>query len=113
MTAYTHDTVPTTYVEANGTRFAYRRFGATSGVPLVFFQHFIGNLDDHDPALTYAFAAEREVILFNNADVASSTGTTPDTIKQTARDAERSSTPSAWTQSICWPTRWAAWSPSR
>jgi pimeloyl-ACP methyl ester carboxylesterase len=88
MTAYTHDTVPTDYVEANGTRFAYRRFGATSGVPLVFFQHFMGNLDDNDPALTDAFAAEREVILFNNAGVASSTGTTPDTIEQTARDAE-------------------------
>jgi pimeloyl-ACP methyl ester carboxylesterase len=88
MTAYTNDTVPTEFVEANGIRFAYRRFGATSGVPLVFFQHFMGNLDDHDPALTDAFAVEREVILFNNAGVASSTGTTPDTIEQTARDAE-------------------------
>jgi hypothetical protein len=56
MTTYTHDTVPTEFVEANGIRFAYRRFGATSGVPLVFFQHFMGNLDDHDPALTGAFA---------------------------------------------------------
>jgi hypothetical protein len=40
MITYTHDTVPTEFVEANGIRFAYRRFGATSGVPLVFFQHF-------------------------------------------------------------------------
>jgi pimeloyl-ACP methyl ester carboxylesterase len=88
MTAHTHDTVPTQFVEANGIRFAYRRFGATSGVPLVFFQHFMGNLDDHDPALTDAFAADRVVILFNNAGIASSTGTTPDTIEQTARDAE-------------------------
>ena len=88
MTVYTHDTVPTQFVEANGIRFAYRRFGATSGVPLVFFQHFMGNLDDHDPALTDAFAADRVVILFNNAGIASSTGTTPDTIEQTARDAE-------------------------
>ncbi len=88
MTSYTHDTVPTEFVEANGIRFAYRRFGATTGVPLVFFQHFMGNLDDHDPALTDAFAVDREVILFNNAGVASSTGTTPDTIEQTARDAE-------------------------
>ena len=88
MTAYTHDTVPTEFVEANGIRFAYRRFGATSGTPLVFIQHFMGNLDDHDPALTDAFALEREVILFNNAGVASSTGTIPDTIEQTARDTE-------------------------
>ncbi|HEV3356357.1 MAG TPA: alpha/beta hydrolase [Pseudonocardiaceae bacterium] len=88
MTSYTHDTVPTEFVEANGIRFAYRRFGAKTGVPLVFFQHFMGNLDDHDPALTDAFALDREVILFNNAGIASSTGTTPDTIEQTARDAE-------------------------
>jgi pimeloyl-ACP methyl ester carboxylesterase len=88
MTTYTHDTVPTEFVEANGIRFAYRRFGAEKGVPLVFFQHFMGNLDDHDPALTDAFAVDREVILFNNAGVASSTGTAPDTIEQTARDAE-------------------------
>src|SRR5437870_13676056 len=69
-------------------RLAYRRFGTKSGVPMVFFQHFMGNLDDHDPALTNAFAADREVVLFNNAGVASSTGTTPDTIRQAARDAE-------------------------
>ena len=88
MSTSTHDTVPTEFVEANGVRFAYRRFGVTSGTPLVFFQHFMGNLDDHDPALTDAFAVDREVILFNNAGVSSSTGTTPDTIEQTARDAE-------------------------
>jgi pimeloyl-ACP methyl ester carboxylesterase len=67
---HTHDTVPTQFVEAGGIRFAYRRFGRATGVPLVFFQHFMGNLDDHDPALTDAFARDREVILFNNAGVA-------------------------------------------
>jgi pimeloyl-ACP methyl ester carboxylesterase len=88
MTEYRHQTAPTEFIEAAGIRFAYRRFGAKSGVPLVFFQHFMGNLDDHDPALTDAFAADREVILFNNAGVASSYGATPDTIGQAARDAE-------------------------
>ncbi|GLS23855.1 alpha/beta hydrolase [Labrys miyagiensis] len=88
MTQHSHETAPTQFVKADGIRFAYRRFGAGSGAPLVFFQHFMGNLDDHDPALTDAFAAGREVILFNNAGVASSTGTTPDTIRQAARDAE-------------------------
>jgi pimeloyl-ACP methyl ester carboxylesterase len=53
----------------------------------VFFQHFMGTLDDHDPALSDAFAADREVILFNNAGVASSSGTVPDTIEAMARDA--------------------------
>src|SRR5258708_7626892 len=88
MAAYTHNTVPTEFIQANGIRVAYRRFGARSGVPLVFFQHFMGNLDDHDPALTDAFAADREVILFNNTGVASSSGTTPITIRQVALDAE-------------------------
>jgi len=39
MTTYTHHTAPTQFVEANGIRFAYRRFGKAGGVPLVFCQH--------------------------------------------------------------------------
>jgi pimeloyl-ACP methyl ester carboxylesterase len=53
----------------------------------VFFQHFRGTLDDHDPALSDAFASDREVILFDNTGVASSRGTVPDTIGAMARDA--------------------------
>ena len=87
MTSFTHDTAPTQYAEAGGIRFAYRRFGSPGRPPLVFFQHFMGNLDDHDPALSDAFAGDREVILFNNTGVASSSGTVPDTIEAMARDA--------------------------
>jgi pimeloyl-ACP methyl ester carboxylesterase len=87
MTQITHDTAPTRYVESGGTRFAYRRFGSPGRPPLVFFQHFMGTLDDHDPALSDAFARDREVILFNNAGVASSSGTVPDTIEAMADDA--------------------------
>ena len=32
---HTHQTAPTQFVEANGIRFAYRRFGKSGGVPLV------------------------------------------------------------------------------
>jgi pimeloyl-ACP methyl ester carboxylesterase len=87
MTHFTHDTAPAQYAEAGRTRFAYRRFGIPGRPPLVFFQHFMGTLDDHDPALSDAFASDREVILFNNTGVASSTGTVPDTIEAMARDA--------------------------
>ena len=38
----THNTAPTEFVKANGIRFAYRRFGRTTGVPLLFMQHFRG-----------------------------------------------------------------------
>jgi hypothetical protein len=41
---------PERVVEANGICFAYRRFGANSGVRLIFFQHFMG------PALTVGTA---------------------------------------------------------
>jgi pimeloyl-ACP methyl ester carboxylesterase len=89
MTQFTHDTAPTQYVDAGGTRFAYRRFGNPGRPPLVFFQHFMGTLDDHDPALSDAFASDREVILFNNTGVASSSETVPDTIEAMAADGIR------------------------
>jgi pimeloyl-ACP methyl ester carboxylesterase len=87
MTKFTQDMALTQYVEAGGIRFAYRRFGIPGHLPLVFFQHFMGTLDDHDPAVSDAFAGDREVILFNNAGVASSSGTVPDAIEAMARDA--------------------------
>jgi len=33
MTQHNHQTAPTQFVEANGIRFAYRRFGKSDGVP--------------------------------------------------------------------------------
>src|SRR5438445_11645231 len=74
MSNYTHQTAPTQFVEANGIRFAYRRFGKTGGVPIVFNQHYIGTMDYWDPKVTDGFARDREVILFNNAGVSSSSG---------------------------------------
>src|SRR5216684_5630317 len=79
MSTYTAVTVPTQFVEANSVRFAYRRWGKRSGLPLVFNQHFTGNLDNWDPAVLDGLAKEREVIIFNNAGVASSTGEVPTT----------------------------------
>lgn len=87
MSEFTHDTAPTEVVQAGGVRFAYRRFGKPERTPLVFFQHFMGNLDDHDPALSDAFALDREVILFDNTGIASSSGEVPETIEEMARDA--------------------------
>lgn len=84
---YTHDTAPTQYVEANGIRFAYRRFGKTGGVPIVMNIHFRGTMDHWDPAVTDGLAQTREVILFDNAGVGASSGTTPDTIPGMATDA--------------------------
>jgi len=74
-------------VEApNGTRFAYRDVGSGE-VPLVLLQHFRGNLDNWDPALIDALAQNRRVVTFDNTGVGASTGTTPHTIAEMARDA--------------------------
>jgi len=86
MTMHTHATAPTLFVEANGIRYGYRRFGSDTGTPLVFLQHFRGGLDNWDPLITDGLAKDRPVILFNNAGVASSSGETPDTMDALADD---------------------------
>jgi pimeloyl-ACP methyl ester carboxylesterase len=73
---------------ANGVGYAYRDTGGgEDGLALVLFQHFRGNLDNWDPALIDALASARRVVTFDNAGVGGSTGTTPGTIEQMARDA--------------------------
>jgi pimeloyl-ACP methyl ester carboxylesterase len=84
---HTHQTAPTQFAEANGIRFAYRRFGKPGGVPLVFNQHFTGTMDHWDPAVTDGFAKDREVILFNNAGVSSSSEEVPTSIEGMATNA--------------------------
>jgi pimeloyl-ACP methyl ester carboxylesterase len=81
--------LPNSVVSAvNGINYAYRDTGGHDGaVPLVLLQHFRGNLDSWDPALVDALARSHRVITFDNAGVGGSTGTTPDTVGQMARDA--------------------------
>jgi pimeloyl-ACP methyl ester carboxylesterase len=79
--------VPTERVtDENGIEYAYRDVGA-GDVPLVALQHFRGNLDNWDPALIDALAADRRVVPFNNVGVASTSGTTPNTIEAMAHGA--------------------------
>jgi len=87
MASYTHQTAPTQFVEANGIRFAYRRFGKGGSVPLVFNMHFTGTMDHWDPAVTDGFAQDREVILFDNAGISSSSGEVPTSIEEMAANA--------------------------
>ena len=85
--AATYSEVPSKLVSAaNGVDYAYREAGAGT-VPLVLLQHFRGNLDSWDPALIDALASNRRVVTFDNAGVAGSTGTTPNTVVQIAHDA--------------------------
>jgi pimeloyl-ACP methyl ester carboxylesterase len=71
---------------ANGTTFVYRDLGGGT-MPLVLLQHFRGNLENWDPVLVDALAEHRRVVTFDNTGVGGSTGTTPHTIAEMARDA--------------------------
>ena len=75
-----------TVTAESGIEYAYRDVGETD-VPLVLLQHFRGNLDNWDPALVDALAADRRVVPFNNVGVASTTGTTPNTVEAMAHGA--------------------------
>jgi pimeloyl-ACP methyl ester carboxylesterase len=83
-------TAPNLTIEAdNGVTYAYRRFGASGDrwPPLLFLQHFRGNLDNWDPLLVDTIAERREVILLDNTGVGLSSGRVPLTVTEMARDA--------------------------
>jgi pimeloyl-ACP methyl ester carboxylesterase len=85
---------PVTYADASARRvaagnaieYAYRDLGE-GAVPLVLLQHFRGNLDNWDPALVDALAADRRVVAFDNVGVGATTGRTPNTVEAMAHDA--------------------------
>ncbi len=56
-------------------------------MPIVFNQHYTGTMDYWDPAVTDGLARDREVILFNNAGVSSSSGEVPTTFEQMGANA--------------------------
>lgn len=81
-------TTPVRHIAAtNSVTYAYKRLGTTTGTPVVFLQHFRGNIDNWDPQLIDAIAAERDVILFDNAGIGGTDGTTPNTVTAMAEDA--------------------------
>jgi len=87
MSAFLTDAAKTSYIEADGVRFAYRSFGAASGVPLVFTHRFRATMDDWDPAFLDVLARERPIILFDNAGIGLSSGDSADSIAGMAKSA--------------------------
>jgi len=80
-----HETARTEYIDVSGTRIAYRSFGAdTKNRPLVFMQHYYGNMELWDPNVTNAFARDREVLLFNYEGVGLSEGVSPRSVEDLA-----------------------------
>jgi pimeloyl-ACP methyl ester carboxylesterase len=82
----THVTTPTRFVEADGVKYGYRRWGKPGTVPLLFIQHFRAGMDHWDPLITDTAAEDREVILFNGRGIASSQGEPRETIEEMADD---------------------------
>ena len=80
-------TAPTLFANTNLQTYAYRRFGAGPGLPLLLLQHFTGTLDNWDPAVTDALADGREVTLFDNSGIGGSSGAVPDTVAGMAAHA--------------------------
>jgi pimeloyl-ACP methyl ester carboxylesterase len=80
-------TAPTQFIATKGWKYAYRRFGKAGGLPLLCLQHFTGNLDNWDPAVTDKLAVERDLILFDSAGIGRSEGTVPKTVGGMAQHA--------------------------
>src|SRR5256714_3503631 len=83
----TWETVPTQTINAGGVQFAYRELGPSTGVPVVFLTHLAAVLDNWDPRVVDGVAAEHRVIAFDSRGVGASTGSTPKTIEEMAKDA--------------------------
>jgi pimeloyl-ACP methyl ester carboxylesterase len=85
-TNYTYATVPTQFVEANGIKFAYRLYGKTGDIPVVYFNHLTANLDNCDPTIMDAIAAHRQIISFDYRGVGATTGKQGESIADMAND---------------------------
>jgi pimeloyl-ACP methyl ester carboxylesterase len=85
LTGYAHAS-PQRVTADSGIEYAYRELGE-GDVPLVLLQHFRGNLDNWDPALVDALAADRRVVTFDNVGVGATTGRTPNTVEMMAQGA--------------------------
>src|SRR6185437_5372581 len=78
---------PTRTVTAGGVTYAYRELGPKGGIPVVFFVHLAGTLDNWDPRIIDPIAENRHVITFDNRGVGASSGDVPDTVEAMADDA--------------------------
>jgi pimeloyl-ACP methyl ester carboxylesterase len=86
QTGYTNASTKQVVAADGATEYAYREIGE-GDVPLVLLQHFRGNLDNWDPALVDALAADRRVVTFDNVGVGATTGRTPNTVEAMAHGA--------------------------
>lgn len=87
ITSYASAPAKTISVDAD--TFAYRELGPIEEIPVVFFVHLAGTLDNWDPRIIDAIAKTRRVIAFDQLGVGASSGQVPDTLEEAAADAYR------------------------
>ena len=85
MTSYKN--AQTRTVTADGVTFAYRDLGPRTGMPVIFITHLAAVLDNWDPRVVDGIAAKHRVITFDLRGVGASSGETPKTIEEMARDS--------------------------
>jgi pimeloyl-ACP methyl ester carboxylesterase len=83
---YTYATVPTQFVGANGIKFAYRSYGKTGDIPVIYFNHLTANLDNCDPRIMDAIAAHRQIISFDYRGIGATTGRQGESLADMAKD---------------------------
>lgn len=78
---------PARTITAGGVSYAYRELGPKGGIPVVFFVHLAGTLDNWDPRIIDPIARNRHVITFDQPGVGASSGHVPGSIEEMADDA--------------------------
>jgi pimeloyl-ACP methyl ester carboxylesterase len=78
---------PTHTIDVGGVAFAYRQLGPDTGVPVIFLTHLAAVLDNWDPRVVDGIAAKHRVITFDSRGVGASSGSTPTSIEEMAKDA--------------------------
>lgn len=84
----TYATVPTQFVTAaNGIKFAYRRLGPKTDIPVIYFNHLASNMDNCDPRIVDGMATRHEIISFDYQGVGSTSGEDAKSIGAMAKDS--------------------------
>ena len=77
----------TQFINVDGTKFAYRKLGLGTGVPVIFLNHLGATLDNCDPRIMDGIATKHQILAFDNRGIGATKGVTPITIAEMAKDA--------------------------
>lgn len=79
--------VPNSHIVVDGDRLVYRDLGPVGGTPVVLLTHLGATLDEWDPAVVDALAADHHVVAVELPGIGGSAGVVPGTIKEMADKA--------------------------